>query len=99
MKLVLRFADLAFHKINNLLRLSHRIVLGDRTNDHIRPVKENYRRGDPLSFRVGDNLRFPVIIDVGHGREGGAEINSDDFTCAHDKSWANSLGLPGIPSA
>ena len=61
-------------------------------------IKQDDRRRDALAFRVWDDLRFSVGIDVGDGREGGAEVNSDCFAIAHVLFGGSLDSLSGLRS-
>ena len=83
MKLVLRLAHLALHEIDNLFRLGHGVVLGHRADNHVAAVKKDHRGGDALRFRIRDDLRFSVSVDVRDGGKGRSQVDSDYVACAH----------------
>jgi len=62
----LALSHLAFDEIDDLLRLSDRVLLCLSADDRVRTIKENHGRGDALAFRVGNHLRLPIFIDVRH---------------------------------
>ncbi len=82
-KLLLRFADFALHKVDNLLRLDHRVIFRMRPNNDVRAFKQDDRWRDSFALGVGDDLRFAVGINVRYGRESGSEIDSDCFAMTH----------------
>ena len=84
MKLVLRFAHLAFDEVDDAFGFGHRIVLGQRTYHRILPFEQNHRGRDALAFRIRNNLRFSVLVDVCDRRESRAEIDADGFALRHD---------------
>ena len=83
MKVLLRLAHFPFHELDDFFRLGHRVISGDRTDDGIGAFEENYRRRDAFVLGVWDDLRLPVGVDMGHGREGRAQVNSDCFSLRH----------------
>src|SRR4029434_6739695 len=82
-KLFLGLAHLALDEIDDLFRFRDSVVFRYRPDDCLAAIKQDDRRCDALTFSVWDDLRFSVGIDVGDGREGGAEVNSDCFAIAH----------------
>src|SRR5437763_5355644 len=99
-ELLLWFAHFALYEIDNFLRVGDRIIFRHRPDDYIRAIKENNRRRDPLGLGVRDNLRFSVSIDMRHGRESRAQINSDYFAFAHDlKNLITPRVWRALPSA
>ena len=82
-KLLLRFADFALHKVDNLLRLDHGVIFRMRPNNNVRAVKQDDRWRDSFTLGIGDDLRFAVGIKVRYGRESGSEIDSDCFAMTH----------------
>ena len=89
MKLLLRFPHLALHEIDDLFRLGHRVVFRQCADDGLAAFEQNDRGSDPFAFRIGDDLRFPVGVDVSNGGEGCAEIDSDCFSLSHRRVLEN----------
>ncbi len=83
MKLLFRFADFAFHEIDDSFGLGHGIILGQGPDDNARAVEQNDRRRDAFAFGIGDDLRFAVGIDVRHRAKGRAKVDSNYFSSSH----------------
>ena len=83
MELLLRFAHLPLHEIDDPLRLGHGIIFRQGADDHALAIEKNDRRRDAFAFGVRDDLRLAVNVDVRHRAERGAKIDSDSFSSSH----------------
>jgi len=99
MKLLLRFPDLAFHKINDPLRLRDRVIFRHRADNNVAIIVKNNRGRDALAFRVRNDLRLTVGIDMSDRREGRPEVNSDCFSMRHRRVMKRVLenAPPALP--
>jgi len=83
MELLLRFADLALHEVDDLFRLGHAVVFGNSTDDGVASIEQDDRWRDAFTLGVRDDLGFPVGVDMRDGGEGRSQIDSDCFAIAH----------------
>ena len=86
LKLPLRFAHLALHEIHDPFRFRDRVVLGQAADDDARAIEQDHGRSEPLALAIRNDLRFAVGIDMGHGAERRAEIDSDYFSSSYGLS-------------
>jgi hypothetical protein len=63
-KLLFRFAHLALHKIDNLLRLGDGAVFRQRANNYIRSIEKNDRRSDPFALGIRNDLPYASMCAI-----------------------------------
>jgi hypothetical protein len=66
-ELLLALTHFPLHEVHDLLGLRDGVLFGQRADNGFASIKEDDRRGDPLTLGIGDDLRFPVIINMRDG--------------------------------
>jgi hypothetical protein len=84
-KLFLGLADLPFYEIDDPFGFGHGVVFRQSADDHARAIEEDHRRSQPFAFGVRNDLRLAIHVDVRHGAECRAEIDSNYFSSCHGR--------------